>query len=298
MCQTPITTKPTGIDPPGRSGNEETLKFTAARTKQDGPLEPIKTEQRNLVLEALAKLNRNQRGARPAGTPPIGLKAFDKDQDGPSCVGYAVAKLVEACFLGYGPESSQGELDPEFLWNVANATDQTPQSLRTNLLEALRVARDIGAPLLGQAGTYDAKALEKSPGLLEKAKSHRIRHVVEMSGWIEEWIDWLQVEGPIAVQLNINPAVFESLAPDSSTDTTSQATYPWVTYNPAAKADSHAVLVVSYSESPEPHFLFLNSEGPKWGKDGYARISLTTATQCFFRGYGAIVRNQLHRKAR
>jgi hypothetical protein len=283
MCQTPILTQPSGNDPPGRGS-------------ASGVSKTIDTTARNARLKALAKLN--QKPVRLKTTKRWFVKPFPDEQTGPSCVGYAVAKLVEALFEEYGPKLSKGTLDPDFIFAVASKQDNTPKNPRTSIADALTVVRDTGAPLYGQAGSYDPGNLRRP--LLAKTRSHRIRNLVEMSLWIEEWIDWLNTRGPIVVQLNISiehvcdaqgkeRRRFDVPVPVPGEDRLK------VIYNPAksAKHDSHAVLLTQFVAEPTPHFVFLNSMGPKWGKGGYATIDLDDARKCFFRGYSAIVRNMI-----
>jgi hypothetical protein len=285
MCQTPILTQPSGNDPPGL-GSAPGVSTT------------IDTTARNARLEALAKLN--QKPIRLQTTKRWFVKPFDDEQTGPSCVGYAVAKLVEALFEEYKPDASRGELDPDFIFAVASKEDSTPNNPRTSIADALTVVRDTGAPLYGEAGSYDPGNLAATPTLLDKAKSHRIRNLVEMSLWIEEWIDWLNTRGPIVVQLNI------SIDPvtDAQGKTRRRFDVPVpvpsekrhkVIYNPAksGQRDSHAVLLTQFVAEGTPHFVFLNSMGPEWGDGGYATIDLEDAVKSFFRGYSAIVRNMI-----
>jgi hypothetical protein len=284
MCQTPILTQPSGNDPPGR-GSESNPK----------ELKPIRTDKKNATLKALAVRKKDYPQSSKNSTE---VTVFKQDQRGPSCVGYAAAKLVEAYFRRYGTEDSYGELDPEFLYNVGNDNDETPDNPRTTLLDALRVARDIGAPLLEDGFIYEGKSerkgaskgyvstnLQATRGLLESARSHRIRGVVELSPWIEEWIDWLRLEGPIAVQLNITPKAFDK---PTYVDGRFRVTYD----DQDRSNDSHAVLLTEYVHGATPYFRFLNSLGPDYGEAGYATIDFADATRCFFRGYGAIVRDQ------
>jgi len=186
-----------------------------------------------------------------------------------ACVGWAVGDgLLRWHLVKKNRLPPEERLSVRYFWMAAKELDEYnlwPTTFLefegTSIWAALRVAmlygslREAELPLAGSLflGTKDR--------FLATANGLKVNKVHQLEKDPSVWIDWLRINGPLAVRLSVDAAFERADAANPRLDV--YAPYPdsW--------RHGHAVTLVGYLQS-ERRFIIRNSWGPAWGDGGWA----------------------------
>jgi hypothetical protein len=202
-----------------------------------------------------------------------------------SCVGWATAdSVIRWHFVKAGKIEKKDLLSPRFIWMAAKETDEfitAPTTFiemaGTSLKAALDITRKYGVVTIDILPFASGKLYQNTPEVFYAIASQlKIASYHNLGRDINEWKNWLAVQGPILTRLGV----------DSTWDNANATQGKLDSYHPDTVRGGHAVAFVGYTKD---RFIVRNSWGTDWGDKGFAFASYSYAQDAFTEAYGITI---------